>query len=107
MNDASGGSKGNVILAFTLGALVGAAAAVLFAPASGEETRKRIKDFTGDVVGKAGGYIGDVKNKVNEGINRGKEAMSDRKNMIKSAIEAGKEAYVKEKERVERGDESA
>ncbi|MDA8170843.1 MAG: YtxH domain-containing protein [Nitrospiraceae bacterium] len=107
MGDESGRNSGNVILAFTLGALVGAAAAVLFAPASGSETRKRIKDFTGDVMGKAGDYVGDVKGKVSEGIQKGREAVSDRKNMIKSALEAGKEAYVREKERVERDEESA
>ncbi|MDA8388106.1 MAG: YtxH domain-containing protein [Nitrospiraceae bacterium] len=106
MNDASGRSGGKVFLAFTLGALVGAAAAVLFAPASGEETRKRIKDFTEDVTGKAGGYVSDAKKRVNDGLSRGKEAISDRKNMIKSAIEAGKDAYAKEKDRVERGDEA-
>ncbi|MDA8086296.1 MAG: YtxH domain-containing protein [Nitrospiraceae bacterium] len=107
MGDESGRNGGNVILAFTLGALVGAAAAVLFAPASGSETRKRIKDFTGDVIGKAGEYAGSVKGKVSGSIQKGKEAISDRKNMIKSAIEAGKEAYIREKERVERDEESA
>lgn len=107
MADESGRSGGNIILAFTLGALVGAAAAVLFAPAAGSETRKRIKDFTGDMLGKAGDLAGDVRDKVTGGIQKGKEAISDRKNMLKSAIEAGKEAYHREKERVERDEESA
>ncbi len=93
---------GNVLIAFGLGALVGAAAAVLFAPASGSETRKRIRDFTGDALDKAGEYVGDVKGKVSGSFQKGKEAINDRRNMIKSAIDAGKDAYSKEKERVER-----
>jgi len=36
--------KTDTLFAFIGGALVGAAAALLFAPESGEETRKKIKD---------------------------------------------------------------
>ncbi len=93
---------GNVLLAFGLGALVGAAAAILFAPASGSETRKRIKDFTGEALDKAGDFAGGVKDRVAGGFQKGKEAISDRKSMIKSAIDAGKEAYEREKDRVTR-----
>jgi gas vesicle protein len=40
----SGPSSGSVLLAFALGALAGAAVALLYAPASGEETRRRLGD---------------------------------------------------------------
>lgn len=40
----SGPSSGSVLLAFALGALAGAAVALLYAPASGEETRRRLAD---------------------------------------------------------------
>lgn len=36
--------KADALLAFIGGAIVGAAAAILFAPDSGDETRKKIKD---------------------------------------------------------------
>lgn len=36
--------KGETLLAFIGGAIVGAAAAILFAPDSGSETRKKIKE---------------------------------------------------------------
>lgn len=36
--------KGDTLLAFIGGAIVGAAAAILFAPDSGSETRKKIKE---------------------------------------------------------------
>lgn len=35
-------SSGTVLLAFAVGALAGAAVALLYAPASGEETRRRL-----------------------------------------------------------------
>lgn len=36
--------KGNTFFAFLSGLLIGAGAAILFAPSSGEEIRKKIKD---------------------------------------------------------------
>jgi len=36
------GSNGSVLLAFAVGALAGAAVALLYAPASGEETRRKM-----------------------------------------------------------------
>lgn len=36
--------KGDTLLAFIGGTIVGAAAAILFAPDSGDETRRKIKD---------------------------------------------------------------
>jgi gas vesicle protein len=37
-----GSSSGSVFLAFAVGALVGAAVALLYAPASGDETRRKL-----------------------------------------------------------------
>jgi len=36
--------KGDNLLAFISGAVIGAAAAILFAPSSGKETREKLKD---------------------------------------------------------------
>ena len=39
-----GGAAGTVVMAFVLGAITGAAVALLMAPASGEETRRVLAD---------------------------------------------------------------
>lgn len=39
-----GGSSGNTALAFVIGAVAGAVVALLYAPAAGAETRRKIKD---------------------------------------------------------------
>ena len=70
-NEGGGIGGGTVIVAFVLGALTGAAAALLFAPASGEETRE---------------YLGQ---KAREGRARALEARDG----IAGAIERGREAF--------------
>ncbi len=99
------GGTGKVLMFFLLGGLVGAAAALLYAPASGRDTRKRIRDLADDVRNRVSDYTDDVKERISSGIEKGKHNIAGKKTMIKSAIEAGKEAYSKEKERFEHGNE--
>ncbi|OGW44208.1 MAG: hypothetical protein A2Y66_04140 [Nitrospirae bacterium RBG_13_41_22] len=100
MREEGGYSTGSIFLSFLLGGLVGAGFALLLAPQSGRETRQRIKEITGDVKEKAMGYVGDAKDKITGGIDKGKEFYEEKKSVITTAIEAGKEAYEKEKERL-------
>ena len=44
MADNNGASTGTVLLAFLVGAIAGAAVALLYAPASGRETREYLSD---------------------------------------------------------------
>jgi gas vesicle protein len=100
VREEGGYSAGSIFLSFMLGGLVGAGFALLLAPQSGRETRQRIKEITGDVKEKAMGYVGDAKDKITGGIDKGKEFYEEKKSVITTAIEAGKEAYEKEKERL-------
>lgn len=100
MREEEGYGSGSILLSFLLGGIVGAGFALLMAPQSGRETRQRIKDFTEDVKGKAMDYVGDVKEKITTGIDKGKDIFEEKKSIITTAIEAGKDAYEKEKERL-------
>ncbi len=80
--------KGNSSLVpFLVGGAVGAGIALLFAPKSGREIRKDIKDYavqTGDMISRT--------------VDEGKEIYDRGKAAVTTAIEAGKKAYMQEKE---------
>jgi len=82
MGKDQGGSAGAVFVAFLLGAVAGAAVALLSAPASGEETRRRLSDKARE--GKV--RAGDV-------ARQGREFIGRQRETIATAIERGREAY--------------
>lgn len=73
---------GSVLLAFILGAVSGAALALLYAPATGRETR----EYLGDKAREGRDRAADAAQKGREVITQGRETLT-------SAIERGKEAY--------------
>ena len=75
-------SAGPVLLAFVLGAAAGAAVALLYAPAKGEETRQRIKDKAREGREKA------------EAVAReGREFLSRQRENLGAAVDRGREAF--------------
>jgi len=77
-----GAGAGTVLLAFALGAIAGAAVALLYAPATGEETRK----FLGE-------KAREGRERVNEMADKGREAVRQGRETLTTAIERGREAY--------------
>jgi gas vesicle protein len=82
--------SGSVMLAFMVGAITGAAVALLFAPASGDETRE---------------YLGQ---KAREGRDRAREAAEQSREFyernresVTTAIDRGREAFQQARERGE------
>ena len=71
-----------IITAFVLGALTGAAVALLVAPQSGDETRRLISDKAREGADRAA-----------EAARQGRELLNRQKENISSAIERGREAY--------------
>lgn len=75
-------SSGPVLMAFVLGALAGAAVALLYAPNSGEETRRRIAKKARDGREKA------------EAVAReGREFVARQRENLSAAVERGREAF--------------
>lgn len=95
-HEEGGFSAGSVLLSFLLGGMVGAGIALLLAPQSGVETRRKIRDFTDDVVERASDYADQAKGRVVSAVEKGKHVVEEKKSAITAAFEAGKEAYEKE-----------
>jgi gas vesicle protein len=85
----------DVVLAFIIGGLVGAAVGILYAPGAGKETRKKLKDMADDLTDTVEDIGGDVKHKAQQILSESKEKLRAEKDRIEDAIEAGKSAYQK------------
>ena len=77
-----GAGAGTVLLAFLVGAVAGAALALLYAPATGKETR----EFLGEKAREGREKAGEV-------AARGKEAFQQGRDTLNEAIERGREAF--------------
>jgi gas vesicle protein len=82
MAQQEGSGAGTVMLAFLIGAAAGAAIALLFAPASGKDTRE---------------YIGEKaregKEKAAEAARQARETVKSQRDGLGAAIERGRQAY--------------
>ena len=67
----NGNSVGGVLVAFAVGAIAGAAVALLFAPATGEETRRKLV----------------------EKAREGREYFNRQRDNLSAAVERGREAF--------------
>ncbi len=92
MSEERGYGAGGLFVAFVAGGLIGAGLALLFAPVSGKEARKKIGDLASDMKAKAEGLAGDVKGRVESFV-------EEEKSIVKAAYEAGREAMEKERAR--------
>jgi len=92
--------SGNVVLAFLLGGLVGAGIAMLYAPASGEETRRKIKESMDDAGDWAHNKFADTKDRLSDRATRVKHMVGDKREDLVAAFEAGKDAYQKGREKL-------
>ena len=84
----SNDSSGSVMIAFVVGALAGAAAALLFAPASGEETREYL-----------GKKARESKDKAREAVDQGRQYYEHQRDTLVTAVDRGREAFQQARER--------
>jgi gas vesicle protein len=73
---------GTLVLAFIAGAVTGAAVALLFAPATGDDTRQLLADKAREGRHRAG-----------EAAKQGREFLNRQRDTLKSAVDRGREAY--------------
>jgi gas vesicle protein len=77
-----GNAAGAVVVAFVLGAVTGAAVALLMAPTTGEEMRRMIAD-----------KARESRERAEEAARQGREFLNRQRDNVSSAIERGREAY--------------
>jgi gas vesicle protein len=77
-----GAGAGSVLLAFILGAVGGAAVALLYAPATGRDTREYL-----------GERAAEAREKAAEAAAKGRDALNQGRDTLNTAIERGREAY--------------
>jgi gas vesicle protein len=77
-----GGAAGTVVVAFLLGAVTGAAVALLLAPASGEETRKILTE-----------KAKEGREKATDAARQGREFLNRQRDTLSTAIDRGRDAY--------------
>lgn len=81
-------NSGTIMVAFVIGALTGAAVALLYAPASGEETR----DFLGQ-------KAREGKVKARDAMDQGRDYYNSQRENLTTAVERGREAFDQARER--------
>jgi gas vesicle protein len=77
-----GGAAATVITAFVLGAITGAAVALLLAPAPGDEVRRKLGEKAREGADAA-----------SEAARQGREFVTRQRGTVMNAIERGREAY--------------
>ena len=81
-------TSGSMMVAFVIGAMTGAAVALLFAPATGEETRELL-----------GQKAREGKAKARDAVDQGREYYRSQRENLVTAVERGREAFQQARER--------
>ena len=107
MSEDRNSGASTTLLSFLLGGLAGAAAAILFAPRSGKETRDlleeklrtgadRGRDLRDKVVTKSR----EILDEASEYVEKQRDGLEKRKDRFTAAVEAGRQAYREEKDKM-------
>ncbi len=97
MSEERGCAPASIALAFLLGGALGASLALLFAPEGGPQTRARLRSLATDLTDRTANLAGDLKDRVEDVLEEGKEILDEKKTILSAAYQAGKEAMDKER----------
>ncbi|MCX6375066.1 MAG: YtxH domain-containing protein [Armatimonadetes bacterium] len=92
----------SVLAGIGLGAIIGAAAGLLFAPKAGTETREGIKKAAEDLRDRAEGVIGELSTSVDELVQKTRGVIDTTKAKVQDAIETGKQAMAEKRQELEK-----
>jgi gas vesicle protein len=105
-DERNAGTSG-VVLSFLLGALSGAALAILFAPRSGRETREILGEKLRETADRSRRLGEQALEKGREAaedasgyLEKQRDALEKRRDRLAAAVEAGRQAYRDEKEKM-------
>ena len=87
--------------AFVIGALLGAGAALLFAPKSGKETQEELREQVKKWKGVAEERLKDAQTAVEARIDLAREGVNEKIGTVREAVEAGRQAAVDAREDLE------
>ncbi len=93
------GGAGEKALYLMLGAMIGAATALLLAPRTGIETRKLLLAKAREGADMVANRTRTVAGRTSDYVERGKELLQQQRDQLSAAFEAGKQAYREEKDK--------
>ena len=78
----NGSSAGTILMAFAIGALAGATVALLYAPAAGDETRRKLAQ-----------RAREARDRAEELAREGREFVNRQRDNVAAAVDRGREAF--------------
>ena len=100
MSDDRGHGAAGYLGWFFLGAVAGAATALLMTPKTGWETRELLAERGGDIFRRAQDAAGETQSRAGDLFDRGREYFEEQTQRLSSAFEAGRAAM---REEIDRG----
>ena len=93
--------EGGGVGAFLLGALLGAGVALLFAPRSGEETQRELKERVVRLKDVAGQRVREAQARIEERLDQTRGQVMDRVDSIRDAVDSGRRAATEARSELE------
>lgn len=105
MADDRGPSSAVVLLGFLSGAALGAMAALLLAPRTGQESRDLLRGYAKGAEDGLRDLVGEAGEKFEGAVEEGRGFIESKKTVLRDAFEAGREAMRREREHFTKGEQ--
>ncbi|MDR4479753.1 MAG: YtxH domain-containing protein [Nitrospira sp.] len=106
MADNQGPSSAAVLLGFLSGAALGAVAAILLAPRSGQESREMLRGYARRAEDGLRDMVGEAGERFEGAVEEGRDFIESKKTVLRDAFDAGREAMRREREHFTKGEQS-